>query len=106
MSKTRTPREREPRDLAAMMRRMIRALGRRFDGGDADVPDLAEFARLREAVDAAERDAVRALRERYGYSWAEIAHPLGVTRQAAQMRFGGRSTREDVTAVTSEPLAS
>lgn len=99
--------EREPRDLAAMMHRMIRALGRRFDGGDADAPDLVEFAALRATIDAAEQAAVDALRDRYGYSWAEIAQPLGITRQAAQMRFGNRRpvpAKEEV--VTSDRLAS
>jgi hypothetical protein len=33
------------------------------------------------------RDAVRGLR-RFGYSWADIAARLGVTRQAVQMRYG------------------
>ena len=30
---------------------------------------------------------------KFGYSWADIAHRLGVTRQAAQMRWGNRDDR-------------
>ena len=38
-------------------------------------------------IDTAIRNAVTGLRG-YGYSWAEIGTRLGVTRQAAQQRWG------------------
>ena len=38
-------------------------------------------------IDAAIGGAVTGLRD-YGYSWAEIGSRLGVTRQAAQQRWG------------------
>ncbi|WP_248579885.1 hypothetical protein [Nocardioides sp. InS609-2] len=90
-------RERETAEFAAMLRRMCASLGRRFDGGDGDVPDLAEFATVRKALDEAEHAAVAALRRRYGYSWAQVARPLGTTRQAAQMRYGREPERRATT---------
>ncbi len=40
-------------------------------------------------VENAIRDAVVGLRG-FGYSWADIGARLGVTRQAAQQRWGGQ----------------
>jgi hypothetical protein len=45
-------------------------------------------ASLAADVDNAIRHAVTGLRET-GYSWAEIGARLGVSRQAAQQRWGG-----------------
>jgi hypothetical protein len=42
---------------------------------------------LADDIETAIRNAVIGLRE-YGYSWAEIGTRLGVTRQAAQQRWG------------------
>ena len=39
-------------------------------------------------IDTAIGQAVTGLRG-YGYSWAEIGSRLGITRQAAQQRWGG-----------------
>ncbi len=33
-------------------------------------------------------EAITELRARHGYSWADIATRLGITRQAAQQRWG------------------
>jgi hypothetical protein len=71
---------------AAFARRIIRAHGRRIATGD--VAALADLVCLSLDIDNAIRDAVTGLRS-FGYSWAEIAAPLGVTRQAAQQRWGG-----------------
>jgi hypothetical protein len=71
---------------AAFARRIIRAHGRRIAAGD--VAALEGLVRLSLDIDDAIRDAVAGLRA-FGYSWAEIAAPLGVTRQAAQQRWGG-----------------
>ncbi len=38
-------------------------------------------------IDDAIGQAVKGLRE-FGYSWAEIGSRLGITRQAAQQRWG------------------
>ena len=70
---------------SAFLRRAIRAAGRRVRNGDVDgLADLLSLAgELDQAIDA----AVRGLRAA-GDSWGEIASRLGVTRQAAQQRWG------------------
>ncbi len=78
-------RERETPEYCAMMRRMLRAHGRR--AGDADPEDLAELVQLRGELDKAIAVAVQGQR-RNGFSWAAIGRGLGVTRQAAQMTWG------------------
>ena len=45
---------------------------------------------LADEIDAAIAEAVTGLRS-LGYSWAEIGLRLGVTRQAAQQRWGTSS---------------
>src|SRR4051794_36779207 len=67
--------------------RVITAAGKRIATGDVDaLPDLAQ---LSADLDAALITAVNGLRE-FGYSWEQIATRLGVTRQAAQQRWGGK----------------
>ena len=85
-----TPRRRrrvtENDEYAAFARRVLRAWARRVAAGDIDaITDMAAAAR---ELDDAMRQAVTGLRGK-GYSWAEIAARLGVTRQAAQQRWGG-----------------
>jgi hypothetical protein len=70
---------------SAFLRRAVRAAGRRVAGGD--VEGLADLLSLAGEVDRATDTAVRGLRES-GSSWGEIASGLGVTRQAAQQRWG------------------
>lgn len=77
----------ETPEYAQMMRRMIRAHGRRV--ADADPEDLADMVALREHLEEAIADAVAGMRPRF--SWAQIARGLGTTRQAAQMRYGSQS---------------
>jgi hypothetical protein len=72
-------------DYAAFAGRVIRAHGRRVAGGD--VEGLADLLALAAELETATRVAVDGLR-RHGYSWAEIASRLGLTRQAAQQRWG------------------
>jgi hypothetical protein len=72
-------------DYAAFARRVIRAHGRRVAEGD--VEGLADLLALAEELETATQAAVEGLR-RHGYSWAEIAARLGLTRQAAQQRWG------------------
>jgi hypothetical protein len=70
----------------AFCARIIRSAGRRVGfGGIEGLPDLMN---LQDELDQALTLAVWGLRE-FGYSWAEIATRLGVTRQAAQQRWGG-----------------
>lgn len=73
-------------EYAAFLRRAIRAFGRRIASGDIDA--LAGAAFLSAQLDATIRESVTGLRAR-GYSWADIGRQLGVTRQAAQQRWGG-----------------
>jgi hypothetical protein len=72
-------------------RRILRAAGRRIAAGDVEA--LPALAVLSADLDAAIGEAVLGLRAA-GYSWAEIASRLGVTRQAAHQRWGGSTVRE------------
>jgi hypothetical protein len=76
----------ETPEYAAMLRRMIRAYGRRV--GEADDVDLAEMVAMREVLEEAIADAVAGQRANYDRSWAEVARGLGVSRQYAQRRYG------------------
>ena len=76
-------------DYAAFLRRAIRAFGRRIAAGDIDA--LYDAASLSAQLDHTIKEAVIGLRQR-GYSWADIGLQLGVTRQAAQQRWGGDSS--------------
>ena len=67
--------------------RIIAAAGKRVATGDVDA--LPDLARLSADLDAALITAVTGLRQ-FGYSWEQIASRLGVTRQAAQQRWGGK----------------
>jgi hypothetical protein len=73
-------------EYAAFARRIVRAYARRV--ADGDIEALTDMTTLAADVEAAIRVAVIGLRN-FGYSWADIALRLGVTRQAAQQRWGG-----------------
>ena len=75
-------------DYAAFTRRILRAYARRV--ADGDVEALAAMTGLAQEIDAAIGQAVTGLRA-FGYSWAEIGCRLGITRQAAQQRWGQAS---------------
>ena len=77
----------ENSQYAAFARRILRAYARRISAGDIDA--LADITILAADIDNAIRQAVTGLRSDPGYSWAEIGARLGVTRQAAQQRWGG-----------------
>ncbi|OJY45020.1 hypothetical protein [Pseudonocardia sp. 73-21] len=79
----------ENEEFTAFGRRIIRAAGRRIAAGDVEA--LPALAALSADLDAAIGDAVLGLRSG-GYSWAEIASRLGVTRQAAHQRWASTST--------------
>jgi hypothetical protein len=74
-------------DYQAFIRRILRAYSRRI--ADGDVEALALMTGLADELDTAIAEAVKGLRTR-GYSWAEISSRLGITRQAAQQRWGAR----------------
>jgi hypothetical protein len=69
---------------------MIRGAGRRV--ADADPEDLARMRELRAELDAAIVAGVTGLRDQ-GHSWASIARPLGITRQAVFLQYG-KQTKE------------
>jgi hypothetical protein len=73
-------------DYAAFTRRVIAGHGRRIARGD--IEGIAALAEIWISLDAAMSLAVRGLRVN-GYSWNDIATRLGITRQAAQQRWGG-----------------
>ena len=77
-------------DYAAFIQRVIRAYSRRVASGDIDA--LTGMAALSGELDQAIAEAITALRTRHGYSWADIGTRLGITRQAAQQRWGGTSS--------------
>jgi hypothetical protein len=73
---------------AAFARRVLRAYARRVATGDVEA--LTLMLDLSAEIDTAIAQAVTGLRG-FGYSWAEIGSRLGITRQAAQQRWGARS---------------
>lgn len=77
----------ENSDFDAFVRRVLRAYGRRV--ADGDIEALRSLAELAAEIDAVTRLAVVGLRgHKHPYTWSEIADRLGVTKQAAQMRYG------------------
>jgi hypothetical protein len=72
-------------EYAAFVRRVIRAYSRRVAAGDIEA--LTGMVDLAGEFDTAIRQAITGLRSA-GYSWAEIAARLGITRQGAQQRWG------------------
>lgn len=89
-------RERETPEYAGMVRRVIRAHGRRV--ADADPEDLAELVAMHEVLDQAIKDAVVGMRANYGVSWTRIGRAVGLTKQGAQQRYSP-SVRADAGAV-------
>jgi hypothetical protein len=91
MTEPHTPRRKREKtatdntEFDAFVRRIVRAYARRVANGD--IESIAALRHLSSTVDTATRDAVRGLRT-FGYSWTDIAARVGITRQAAQMRWG------------------
>lgn len=80
----------ENTEYASFARRVLRGYARRVAAGDIEA--LRSLVLLPSDVDTTTRVAVEGLRA-FGYSWAEIADRLGVTKQAAQMRYGNPTER-------------
>lgn len=74
---------------AVFTRRILRAYACRVAAGDIEA--ITHLAALAEETDTAIRQAITGLRG-HGYSWTEIGARLGVTRQAAQQRWGTQPT--------------
>lgn len=75
----------ETTEYLNMLKRMIRAAGKRV--GDADEIELAQLVGLRDELDAAIQVAVDGQRS-IGRSWATIALGLNMTRQGAWQQYG------------------
>ena len=75
-------------EYAAFVRRVLRAYARRVAQGDVEA--LTLMLGLSAEIDTSISQAVTGLRQ-FGYSWAEIGSRLGITRQAAQQRWGHAS---------------
>jgi hypothetical protein len=69
-----------------MMRRMLASWFRRV--GEGDPSDLTDLLEASKQLDTGIRAAVAAQRANYGTSWADIGWAAGITRQAAQQRWG------------------
>jgi hypothetical protein len=85
LTPNRLRRQVENDEYGAFVGRVLRAYSRRV--GDGDVEALVLLVGLGEEIDAAMAEAVKGLRA-HGYSWAEIGARLGISRQAAQQRWG------------------
>jgi DNA-directed RNA polymerase specialized sigma24 family protein len=86
LTRRRRRRPAENDEYAAFVRRVLRAYSRRIARGDIDA--IADLSTIAAELDGVMREAVGGLRGA-GYSWAEIADRLGVTRQAVHQRWGG-----------------
>ena len=92
LTRKRARRHVENTQFDAFARRILRAYARRVAAGDVEA--LRTLAGLSSELDTVCRLAVAGLRQApYGYSWAEIADRLGVSKRAAQMRYGDRTDR-------------
>jgi hypothetical protein len=90
LTSKRPRRQVENDEYDAFVRRVLRAYSRRV--GDGDVEALALMLGLAEEIDTAIAGAVMCLGAR-GCSLAEIGSRLGITRQAAQQRWGAGDRR-------------
>ena len=88
-------------DYAAFLTRALRAYKRRIASGDIDA--LTAMATLAADLDHAMSEAITELRARHGYSWADIGARLGITRQAAQQRWGTPTTTPSPVTTTGSP---
>lgn len=80
-------REREAPEVTAAAVRMMRALVKR--AGDGELEALEGLVSLQAALDGCLDQAVHGYREGPAKaSWAAVGEAVGVSRQAAQQRFG------------------
>lgn len=74
----------ETQDFLTMIRRMIKAAGKRVAVADAD--DLYDLVSLKTDLDKAIAEAVIGLRAA-GYTWGSLGAATGTTRQAAVQKW-------------------
>lgn len=68
---------------------IIRSQPKRIRFHEVDIEDLRQMIALRDVIEDAVAAMVTGLVED-GYSWSEVARPLGVTRQEAHRRYRKR----------------
>ncbi|MBF6483833.1 hypothetical protein IU431_06635 [Nocardia otitidiscaviarum] len=73
-------------EFAPFIRRVLVEWAREVALSDPDA--FAEMVDIAAEFTDALAPTARALRKAGGFSWAEIAEPLGISRQAAQQRWG------------------
>jgi hypothetical protein len=95
MTSTETPtpgtrqRYRETPEYAAMVKRMMRAHGKRVAQGNLE--DLAELVKLREDLEDTILVAAHGLHQ--DHSWTEIGRVLGLSRQGARQAAARAAAR-------------
>lgn len=82
-------RDTDHHELRAAIQRLLRAYGRRV--AQADLSDFRELVALRDDLDLAIYEAVTGIKRSTGFTWQDIGDELGVSKQAAQQRYGPRS---------------
>lgn len=75
----------EDPEYVAMLRRMIRAAGRRFAESDPD--GLALFDSLRKELE--DQIALAAARQLDSFSCSQVGRSLGISKQAVHKKFSG-----------------
>lgn len=80
----------EAPEMGAMLKRIARAMVRR--AADGELEAVSVLAEVHTAIGEAIAEGARAAHAR-GYSWTEIGHELGITRQAARQRFATEDER-------------
>jgi hypothetical protein len=80
----------ETKDFGAMLCRMIRAYRNRVK--DADPEDLASMVAMRDTLDEVIVSTIAHMRAHQEFSWSAIGEAVGTTRQAAQQRYGTRTS--------------
>lgn len=83
----------ETADYLRMVKRIVAGAGRRV--GRCDPDDLTQLCAIRDDVEASIQVAVDGLRAD-GFTWESIGAAMGVTRQAALMRWGHHARRAPV----------
>lgn len=76
------------------MTRIVKNVVRRSD--DHSIDTLHSIATVQRVLDDTTIELVRHLRTAAGgaHSWSQIGEVLGISRQAAQMKFGGEGARK------------
>ncbi len=82
----------ETPEFGAMVKRMLRAYGRRV--ADADPEHLASLVALRDELEQGILLGIDGQRRGGRASWTDIGRALGISRQGAFQRYGKPTMRE------------